>query len=181
MRTPSILTALVLLTAFAVGCGEQKVPTAATEQVPEVSFNFLNGPANPGNSIVFRDGVPFLFLGVDPARDLVSLNGLGVLDPTQSELCVGGSTFDIIEFQNAITNGSFRDLGTYENPTQHIYEDAANFFSQATFCDAVSLPRVAEGIGDNFVTTDNCLFGCARGANAFGWRAQGTLDDLVNG
>lgn len=173
--------ALAVALSFIVGaCSEQNAPTATSEVSTPPSFNFINGPSTPGNSIVFRDGVPFLWLGTDPARDLLSLNGLGVLDPTLSEFCVGGSTFDIIEFQNVSDFRSVRDVGTYQNPTQHIYEGLANWFGTLNAtgpCAAVSLPRVAEGIGDGFVTTDNCLFGCAGGANAFGWRAQGTLTD----
>jgi hypothetical protein len=42
------------------------------------------------------------------------------------------------------------------------------------------LPRLAQGTG-NFRYTNNDFAGGGKGGNAFGWRAEGTLDDLVNG
>ncbi len=120
----------------------------------------------------------------------MSVNGLGTLDPSQSVVCSGAEDIDIVEFQLVLSklasgNESLRTLWVIENPTQHIYAGIDNFFSvlsQLSFCDALSLPRVAEGIGDEFKLNDNCLFGvCDQTAATGGVRAHGTLDDLVNG
>jgi len=45
------------------------------------------------------------------------------------------------------------------------------------------LPRVAEGIGDHFRFNTNCAFvaPCDKPSGTDGWRARGTLTDLVNG
>jgi hypothetical protein len=151
-----------------------------TGQQPQ--FNFSNGPANPGNSVVFRGAGPAIWISTDPARDLVSVNGLGTLDPSQSFVCGGAEWFDIIEFQNAVTSRGLRLNAVVQNPTQHIYAGIANFFSQASFCDALSLPRVAEGIGDHLKLNDNCNGGgCDQNAATGSLRARGTLADLVNG
>lgn len=53
------------------------------------------------------------------------------------------------------------------------------FFEQGP-CAALQLPRLAQGTG-NFRYTNNDFAGGGKGGNAFGWRAEGTLDDLVNG
>jgi hypothetical protein len=181
------LTLASLLLAL-VACGEVTEPVApeATELNPAApAFNFSNGPAHPGNSVVLRGGVPVIWLGTDPARDLLSVNGLGALDPAQSWPCQfpAGEPPDILEFQNAVTSGAVRSHAVIENPTQHIYAGLANFGSQPTFCDALKLPRVAEGIGDHFRFDTSCSFvaPCDKGARTEGWRAQGTLTDLVNG
>ena len=80
-----------------------------------------------------------------------------------------------------MTSGRVVSHAIIENPTQHIYAGIENFFSQGSLCDALLLPRVAEGIGDHFRFNSNCVFGqCDKGARTDGWRAQGTLD-LVNG
>jgi hypothetical protein len=171
-----------------VACGEVTEPVApeATELNPSApAFNFSNGPPHPGKSVVFRGGVPVIWIGTDPARDLLSVNGLGTLDPSQSWPCVfpAGEPPDILEFQNAVTKGGITSHAVMENPTQHIYAGLANFGSQPTFCDALKLPRVAEGIGDHFRFNTNCSFDapCDRGVRTEGWRARGTLTDLVNG
>jgi hypothetical protein len=45
------------------------------------------------------------------------------------------------------------------------------------------LPRVAEGIGDHFRLNTSCswIAPCDKGRITDGWRARGTLADLVNG
>ena len=73
------LTLLSFLIAFGA-CGEVTQPAApeATEvNPPAPSFNFSNGPVHPGNSVVLRGGLPNFWIGTDPARNLVSVNGLG--------------------------------------------------------------------------------------------------------
>jgi len=175
-----------LLPLLLVACTDVQSPEI--EQQPQ--FNFSNGPADPGNSVVGRNSFPTPFIGTDPVRDLVSVNGLGTLDPSQSWVCGGAEDFDIVEAQLVVSKQasddvSLRTLWVIENPTQHIYAGIDNFFSlllQNGFCDAVSLPRLAEGIGAEFRLTGNCLFNvCDQTAATGGVTAHGTLDDLVNG
>jgi hypothetical protein len=172
--------ALLPLLALVFACSEQNTPTALNDEALTPSFNFTNGPAHPGNSVVFRGGVPVFWIGTDPARDLLSVNGLGTLDPSQGWICDGAEGFDIWEFQDAVTSGRLVSHAVIENPTQHIYAGIASFFSQASFCDALMLPRVAEGIGDHFRYNTNC-WTCDKRTGTDGWRARGKLADLVNG
>lgn len=167
----------ILLPLLVVACTDVQSP--AIDQQPQ--FNFSNGPPNPGNSVVLRGAGPAIWIGTDPARDLVSVNSLGTLDPSQSFVCSGTEGFDITEFQNAWSSGGKRLNAVVQNPTQHIYAGIANFFSQPSFCDALSLPRVAEGIGDFFRLGDNCNGYCDQNVATGSIRAQGTLSDLVNG
>jgi hypothetical protein len=178
--------ALLPLLGLVFACSEQNMPTALNDEELTPSFNFTNGPVHPGNSVVFRGTVPVFWIGTDPARDLVSVNGLGTHDPSQSLPCGGAVDFDIWEFQDALASGLLVSHAVIHDPTQHIYAGIANFFSQASLCDALLLPRVAEGLGDHFRFNDNCVFGvCDNGAprNGWtqGWRARGKLADLVNG
>jgi len=167
-----------LLPLLLVACTDVQSPEI--EQQP--LFNFGNGPANPGYSVVSRGGFRNVFVGGDAARDLVSVNGLGTLDPSQSVFCNGTEGVDIVDYQLVRANESLRTVWVMENPTQHIYAGIENFRSQPTFCDALSLPRVAEGIGDEFRLTQNCLADvCDQTAATGGVTAHGTLDDLVNG
>lgn len=66
--------------------------------------------------------------------------------------------------------------------TQHVYDldEGGGWFEQASLCDALQLPRLAQGTG-SFRYTDNDLPVSGNGADAFGWRAEGTLEDVVNG
>jgi hypothetical protein len=173
--------AMALPSALAVACAEPKAPTALEEAVGPW-FNFTNGPANPGKSVVVRGTVPVLWIGTDEERDLVSVNGSVPLDPSESFSCGGPPDFDILAFQDVIASESVRSHSVMENPRQHIYPGIDNFFNQPTFCDALTQPRLAAGVGDYFRLTGNCVFGqCDKGADSFGWVAQGTLSDLVNG
>lgn len=168
----------VLGTGLLAGCTDGNLPTELTD-TPEPVFNFSNGPANPGPFVVRSDFNDFL-LTTNLDGSLVAVNGLGTLDPNQSVVCGGASNFDLVEFQEiAHSSGALNGLFQSEG-TQHIYADAATFFSQASLCDALNLPRLAEGRGQ-LVATDNDLPVSGTRANAFGFRMQGTLDDLVNG
>ncbi len=167
-----------LLPLLLVACTDVQSPEI--EQQP--LFNFGNGPAHPGYSVVSRGDFPNIFVGFDAASDLVSVNGLGTLDPSQSVVCSGAEGFDIVDYQLVWANGYLRTVWVFENPTQHIYAGVDNFRSQPTFCDAVSLPRLAQGIGDEFRLTGNCFADiCDQTAATGGVTAHGTLDDLVNG
>lgn len=159
------------------GCTDLQSPTL--EQQPQ--YNFSNGPALPGVSVVSRSGNPAIWIAGDGARDLVSVNGLGTLDPSNSWPCSGTEPFDIIDVQYAFTSAGNRLNAVVENPTQHIYAGVANFNSQPTLCDALSLPRVAEGIGNHFRIDGTCSGGCDQHVATGSVRAQGTLTDLVSG
>ncbi len=178
MRTVRIPITVALLGALTASCGEV-APTASDETLPGPSFNFSNGPANPGPFVVRGNFNAFL-INANSDGSLVSVNGIGTLDPNQSVVCGGTSNFDVVDFQViAHSSGALNGLFQQE-VTQHIYADAATFFSQLSLCDALNLPRLAEGRGQ-MVVTDNDLKGSGTRGNAFGFRMQGTLDDLVNG
>ena len=178
MRTVRIPITVALLGALTASCGEV-APTASDETLPGPSFNFSNGPTNPGPFVVRGNFNAFL-LNANSDGSLVSVNGLGTLDPNQSVVCGGATIFDLVEFQDIENpSGALNELDKQEG-TKHIYADAATFFSQLSLCDALNLPRLAEGRGQ-LVATDNDLQVSGTRANAFGFRMQGTLDDLVNG
>ena len=182
MRALTIPITVALLGALTASCGEV-APTASDETLPGPSFNFSNGPANPG-PFVIRGDFNAALLNVNSDGSLLSINGLGTLDPDESFLCGGASVFDVADFQDiAHSSGAVNSLAQQKVVTQHIYADAATWFAtddDEGICAAINLPRLAEGRGQ-LIATDNDLPVSGTRANTFGFRMQGTLDDLVNG
>jgi len=177
------LAATVILTAFAMGCAAERAPLEP-DQALEPAFNFTNGPAAAG-PFVMRRGDQFVWVAFDPARGLLSLNGLGVVDPATSVFCTGTGSLDVWSLQEvALALGgddpTVRGLLLGRETTQHVYGDIHAFLSEPDMCAAVQLSRLAQGRG-YFRVTDNDLFGAGPGGNSFGWTAEGILDDLVNG
>lgn len=83
MRALRNLTAAGVALVLASGCDTAPTPTSPSASAPPPAFDLTNGPADPGNSHVmrFRDG--YFFAGIDPERDLHSVNDLGVEDPAE--------------------------------------------------------------------------------------------------
>ena len=177
------LAATVILAAFALGCATEQAPLEPA-QVPEPVFNFTNGPGAAGPFVV-RMADKFLWVAFDPARDLVSVNGLGSIDPASSVLCTGTGSLDVWSIQEVVLelggdNPTVRAMLLGRENTQHIYRDIVAFHSAPDICAAVQLPRLAQGRGNFRVTTNELLF-AGPGAESFGFTAEGILDDLVNG
>ncbi len=86
----------LLAAGLVVGCAGQDAPTAVREQpVAPPSFNFMNGPANPGNSGVFRfQGIEFVGT-TDPFRDLIAFH----FQADDFIGCGGGSFFEFSDVQ----------------------------------------------------------------------------------
>jgi hypothetical protein len=169
-------------------CGKQETLTSPAEQ-PPVALDLSNAPATSGPFIVRFESEGFLgeiFFGVDPVRELVSVNGLGTIDPAESALCGGGAPLDILSFQEIATpSGAVVRAVQGRDITQHIYDlnEGGNWFDvffQQGPCAALTLPRLAQGRG-NFRLHDNDVQVSGERANAFGWRAEGALQDLANG
>jgi hypothetical protein len=167
----SFLALTAVLVAF--GCTE-----APTEPELTPSFSFTNGPPTAGVVIRYEAGAILLFANGDGS--LVAGLGLGSLDPNQSPICGGGSNFDVLSLQELDNPSDVGIRHLQAKVTVHVWADAATFFSQPTFCDALNLPRLAEGFGTDMEWNNDFDRSRTR-TNSFGVRAQGTLDDLVNG
>lgn len=88
-----------------------------------------------------------------------------------------------MDFQEVFSpSGAVKFFADGQNVTEHVHDAGAGggWFNQASLCDALKLPRLAQGTGVLHYT-DNNFFVTGKAPDSFGWRAQGTLDDLVNG
>lgn len=169
MRTTAL--SLALAAGFVVACGEQPAsPTAPDAAAMAPAFTIDNAPAQSG--IVMRgetsvavgwtdekDGT-FVFIGIDP-RDF----------------CNGVFDFDIVPFQEVyLTHGG--SLGHIQG---HDLRTTVWPFPGFTGCGLLDIyAPLATGVSD-LVNTDNMYTGGSpANANAFGFRAHGTLT-LANG
>jgi hypothetical protein len=179
MRTQGISIAPLFLLAVAVGCNEQNAPNdVLTEPSPSTS----HAPANTGPVVVMFEDYWALLGNSNEEKTLVSVIGLGVMDPSESFVCDGTATPDVFSWQLLFEpSGPIGVLLKGSEVTVHVYA-YDDYFDQAntTNCDRVTSPLLALGTG-NFVINDNDVFLDGTRVNSFGWRAQGTLTDLVNG
>jgi len=169
------------------GCTDHDTPTAPARP----AYNFVNGPGNAGPYVVrvqgpFPPGFGYFLIGIDIARNRLSVIGLGSLDPAQSSGCKPDGAFSILDIQEVFTpSGAVKFLADGQTVTQHVYAlDAGggwlDVWNNTGLCDALKLPRLAQGTGV-FHYTESNLSLSGKAPDSFGWRAQGTLDDLVNG
>lgn len=156
-----------------VACGQVTEPAApeVTDSNPLApAFNFMNGPANPGNSAVMRAGLVTAFLGRDPDRGLVSVNNLGADDVSSSVFCGGDVDREVVPVQYAFDGGLLKEHWRGVGVTQHIW-------TQDDFdTDFCNLPPLAQGRG-NYTLLDNH----GKHGRSFGWTAQGMLTDPATG
>ena len=90
-RLTLTLAALFLLAS----CSDQPTtPQALTEAVPAPSFDFSNGPAEPGHSYIVRDAYgAFAFFLIDPVTELAALI-------TDDDPCIDFAAVTLIPVQN---------------------------------------------------------------------------------
>jgi hypothetical protein len=169
----ALLAVTPLAAVLAMSCTEGTAPTGAA---PSASFDFTNGPAEPGRSGLYRTADGFLEAVDDETNRLLSLHGL---QNTLEDLdCSDPSTaeFDLIAQQIRPHAGDvFNALMKADASTVQIYSwddlDAFGCLAEPIYRGTVS-----------FVRTDNNLGGTTgQRANSWGWTAQGELTDLVNG
>ena len=160
---------LLVVSVFVLGCGDSAAPTTVAD-LSEPRFNFINGPSTAN---VFRHEEQILVDIFDPETDLLVEAGLPA-DPSDAFFCGGGSGFDLMPIQNA---GLLQDAINVLILGRDIHIHVYNVTTPGGICD--ELP-IAQGMG-NVTLNDNDSPIAGPGANSFGWRIQGTLDDLVNG
>jgi hypothetical protein len=90
------LAAPLAAAALVLSCTEKTAPTEAAPYSPLVAFDFINGPASPGNSGIFRFQDVVFEIAVDESARLVSFHGL--LN-TVADLCSSLGEFDLMDLQ----------------------------------------------------------------------------------
>lgn len=172
MSTRSLLAGcLLVVSGFALGCGESAAPTEVADlNGTGPKFTFINGPSTTN---VFREELGLITVVDDPESGLLVFTGLPA-DPRDASIdCGGSSDFDLTPVQFAGLRQAFNVLALGRDTHIHVYD-------LTTFTDTcVDLP-IAQGTG-NLTYNDNDAEGTGLGANSFGFRIEGTLDDLVNG
>ncbi len=164
-----LVGATVLGTALLAGCTDGNVPTELTD-IPEPAFNFSNGPSNPGPRVVRFDVLPAAALFVDAERQLVALltTGDGLLG------CRAITSESPLNFQEVTTPG-----GVVHQLFQ-IHEGFGAVYDLPSFsfdCAVLTAPLAAGPV--HVIGTDNDLNVSGTRTNAFGFKSNGTLDNLV--
>ena len=174
MRAFTIPT-LLLVASLAVGCTDETAPTAATEAVAGPSFNFTNGPDNPGASIVFRfDNI-----------------GGNFLLTTDGELFVRHFQSDDIFFcggSQGFPNWTFNDVWQFFPEFPAVFRELAKSgeipvfiyppFPGGDFCDFLANDWLYKGT-HTLVNPDNNFFWFlgVGDQDSFGWSAHGFVED----
>ena len=130
--------------------------------------------ANPGHSHVIRVEDRFFFAGIDPDRELLSVNGLGVDDPSLSLLCGGPDGRDVMSIQFFLNDATVHGNVSGTNVTQHVWAFDGTRDRFDVICNDTP---VAAGRGD-FRLIDAQEFGVE---GTRGWRAHGRLADPGTG
>jgi len=171
----------ILAVVLVLSCTERTAPPDAAPPAPPVSFDFLNGPDSPGNSGIFRFQDVIFEITFDFNAGLVSVHGL---TNSIADACNDLGEFDLMDIQ--LKPHSREEVNSLivdrESPVQ-ILAIPAEGLGESFCSDFSGVPVLYSGTVA-FRETDNneTPTGTEGGrANSFGWRAQGVLDDLVNG
>lgn len=179
MRAFTIPT-LLLVASLAVGCTDETAPTAATEAVAGPSFNFTNGPDNPGIVVRFETGFALLFADFDQQFISLVSSDDGLLG------CTAATSFEPLSVQNIFGGtGVFGQLVLSQMNFTTVYDWTG--FPDPFDCDFltnVTGRLLAQGSAQ-LLRFDNDLpggraFG-GEGANAFGFNSAGRLTNVATG
>ncbi len=182
MGIPRISAAFFLLTAVAVSCTDQPVPTASSD-LPTAgpSFNFTNGPEEAGIVVRFETDTAFLFVDFD--RQILSLHSSD--DGLRG--CTAATAFEPLDVQQVFGgNGRVARLRLAQKNFVTVY-DWTGFppINCPLLTNATGL-LLAEG-SSQLEEFDNDIEGGAgfppfeEGANAFGFNSAGELTNVATG
>lgn len=180
LRSTSLLA--VALLAFAACSDTPAAPeitdspdistSPAATPVTQTLSGFLNGPAMAGGSGVVRiEGTTVVF-STDPARDILALHAQG----DDLMFCGGSSGAPIAEIQLVENQETFiRRLAQLKDAPIFLYRLSDPEPDDCTFFNENWLYKGTHSL----VATDNNFdaFLNETGANAFGWKANGTVYD----
>lgn len=171
MRAFTSLAALFLVTLLA-GCLGDELPSDPSAASVGPSFNFDNGPDNPG-PIVMRSEVTFAVFYVDAKAGVSAIHGADII-----EFCGGTIDFDLVDLQRI-------DVPEDANRVNDILQgdDVRTSVWPFTVFDCnlfTTVTPLATGTADVRLT-DNDVFVFLNpesvNHNAFGFRAHGKLED----
>ncbi|PYO38167.1 MAG: hypothetical protein DMD29_14090 [Gemmatimonadetes bacterium] len=174
MKPQSLVTLGLLLPLLPVACDR---PATVVTSAPPPQFDFTNGPSDLPN--VFRGDSILLFVWPDYTTNLVI--AVNAPDGGVSSLRRCGSSLRP-EPQPVQTVGEMQDvmrqLRLLRDVNIHVYSPVpAGFSGFMSLCGATP---IAQGTG-NLISTDNDRLVTGNGANAFGFRAEGTVDLVAGG
>jgi len=169
MRIKALSVGLALV--LAAGCTESATsPTALSDSPPAPTLDFINGPAFPGNSGIFRFEEQEWFVGFDPDDLIFSIIALGV--PLNESFFCTDAPLDpeFLSWQEWFASGAYH---------QHI-KGTDVLIEVVDFNWTCGDEPLAIGTGD-FNLVDNDLFVSGTRTNSFGYNAHGQLTDPVTG
>lgn len=169
------LALAVLVSAIAVGCDSPSMPpTGLRPPFAEPRFDFTNGPSSLPN--VFRFNNRVFFAWADFERNMAILVNSPTNDPSDLRACGGALRPDFVSVQRVgLLQEVLHALRLAREVNILVFDPAP-----ATFEDLCAATPIASGTG-NLTSTDNDIFVTGNGANAFGFRAQGTVELATGG
>ena len=173
MRSLTLLLTCVCVFAL-ISCGDDGVYQPPADNTSASLDNFTNGPANPGNSGVFRlDNGILIATTTDPARDLIAYHVFA----EDWVGCGGSSGFPLADVQGVETpNGVLHLIGKYYDIPVYIHRLSDVPADPADFCDFLENAWLYRGTHD-LIYTDSDFNGTANAVASYGWRAHGTVFD----
>jgi len=161
MRKPLVFSLAVLL---AIGCSDQRLTSPPTDEAA-AAFSITDAPVEAG--IVMRGETMIAVGWTDLKEGIFVLIGF---DPV--EYCTGPASFDVIPYQDVILRGG---RGTLRHLQGEGLTTSVWPFPGFNCALVTTVQPLATGVSD-LVNTDNDFYGDGRSnANAFGFRAHGTL------
>lgn len=164
------ITRIVGLACAALGLA------CADHDASRPAFDFMNGPASPGNSGVFRIAATDFFFSVHADAGLIVIHGL---QNTMAHLCMGVGELDLVDLQLKVHSaGEIQALITNRTSSVQILP-----LAPLTCAGLSAAPVLYRGTA-SLVNTDNDFTPTGtdgQRANSFGWVSHGDLDDLIHG
>lgn len=181
-----------LAAVLAVGCTDQATtPTALNDAAVAPSFDFLNGPAEPGNSFVVRfedfsvnlyviDETPdgetwFVWVGLpDPPDDLFTCGGPGTDTPSSIQDVERAARLNTLLLRKDVRANAWNGDAFFEvwaGPDGELGPPPLD--EDNDICAALNLEQLAAGTASE-VGNDNDLFGQTNN-NVWGYSVNGWL------
>jgi len=164
--------ALLLPLLFGLACDGSKAVAPGGASGAELGTG--NGPANPGNSLVFRSNDGIFLSSVDEEHGLVVRH----YNTEDIDFCGGGTAAPTAEAQIVFTPRAA--IYTWKTGVLPVYvyllSEVPPQDVSASFCSDLKTKWIYKGT-HTLKNTDNNLFFEPGRTDAFGWRAQGTVLD----
>ena len=166
---------VVLALFVAVSCDQQPVEPAPDQVAEAPTFNFTNGPENPGGSDVYR----FKWYGAVSITDYEQGLRVRLFDTFDTWRC-GGATDDPLWDYQDVDGDRVKSVNQVQEVPLVVYPWPNN--PAKSYCDFLAEDWLYRGTGMAAINDNNVYwFTGTGGNNTFSTRANGTVEDRAGG